>query len=405
MADSLYDLDRRLRTVIEKAKKSNTLSRRKKQLILQYKDEMLANGLSKGRAARFTYYLIRLAEWLPCEFEDADKETIKAVVSRIECSKYVPFSKMEHKLALRKFYKWLRGSEDYPPEVKWIPMRLKASDRIKLPEQLLTEEDVRKLINAARTPRDRAFVAVLYESGARISEIALLRLKHVQFDAYGAKLLVNGKTGPRRVRVISAAPLLTEWINAHPRKDDPEAYLWITSRAGAPKYTTLTCLLTRLAAAAGVNKPVNPHTFRHSRATHLASHLTESQMKEYFGWVQASRMAAVYVHLSGRDVDDALLKLYGVKKDKADKTESTLKPRVCPRCETQNPCTNRFCSLCGQPLDEKVAMQMLKDDLQYRRADEILDSMLDDPAFRRQFMEKLNTLLSDRLSDRSGRQE
>ena len=34
-------------------------------------------------------------------------------------------------------------------------------------------------------------------------------------------------------------------------------------------------------------------------------------MKEYFGWTQASDTAAVYVHLSGRDVDSALLKLAG----------------------------------------------------------------------------------------------
>jgi hypothetical protein len=34
-------------------------------------------------------------------------------------------------------------------------------------------------------------------------------------------------------------------------------------------------------------------------------------MKEYLGWTQASEMAAVYVHLSGRDVDSALLKLAG----------------------------------------------------------------------------------------------
>jgi hypothetical protein len=35
-------------------------------------------------------------------------------------------------------------------------------------------------------------------------------------------------------------------------------------------------------------------------------------MKEYFGWVQSSDMASVYVHLSGRDVDSALLKLHGM---------------------------------------------------------------------------------------------
>lgn len=401
MADSLYNVERRMTRVIENVKTSASLSDRKKQLILEYKDEMLANGLSKGRAVRFTYYMIRLAEWLPCEFEEADLATIKALVSRIEASDYVPFSKMEHKLALRRFYKWLRGTEDYPREVKWIPMRLKASDRTKLPEELLTERDVQALIRAAQRPRDRAFVAVLYESGCRVSELGLLRLKHVQFDTCGARLLVRGKTGSRRVLIISSAPLLAAWINVHPRSNEPDAYVWTTNRGSAPRYNTITSMLDRLAERAGVRKPVNPHAFRHARATHLANHLTEAQMKEYFGWVQASEMAAVYVHLSGRDVDDALLRVHGIKKEEHGDEESTLRPKACPRCKTQNPFSNRFCSLCGLPLDEKASTKMLQDRMNQREADAILDTMLDDPAFRQHFHERLNSLVQAKVASRN----
>lgn len=35
-------------------------------------------------------------------------------------------------------------------------------------------------------------------------------------------------------------------------------------------------------------------------------------MKELLGWVQGSEIASIYVHLSGKDVDNALLKLNGV---------------------------------------------------------------------------------------------
>lgn len=42
-------------------------------------------------------------------------------------------------------------------------------------------------------------------------------------------------------------------------------------------------------------------------------------MKEFFGWVQASNMASIYVHLSGRDVDNALLKVYGIQNTKENK--------------------------------------------------------------------------------------
>ncbi|HDS45716.1 MAG TPA: hypothetical protein ENN68_06465 [Methanomicrobia archaeon] len=49
-----------------------------------------------------------------------------------------------------------------------------------------------------------------------------------------------------------------------------------------------------------MKKRVNPHNFRHSWSTHLASRLTESQMEEYSGWVQGSKMLSIYVYLSGR---------------------------------------------------------------------------------------------------------
>ena len=76
MADSLYGYDTRLKSALKAVERSSALSRQKKRLIVRYKDEMLANGLSKGRAARLTYYLIKIGEWLPCECEDADRATM-----------------------------------------------------------------------------------------------------------------------------------------------------------------------------------------------------------------------------------------------------------------------------------------------------------------------------------------
>ena len=117
-------------------------------------------------------------------------------------------------------------------------------------------------------------------------------------------------------------------------------------------------------------------------------------MKEHFGWVQASRMASVYVHLSGRDVDDALLRVYGLKKDETAIVESPLKPKPCSRCHTQNAAVNRFCSLCGLPLDAEATAHALQDDMQRRQADDILDRMLQDPAFKSQFLQKMKDVMA-----------
>ena len=164
-----------------------------------------------------------------------------------------------------------------------------------------------------------AFILVLYDSGARIGEMLNLKLKNIEFTPHGAKVLLDGKTGRRRILIVPSVRALAAWINTeHPMPDNPDAYVWVNKYGHGESpinYCYVFNHLKSVAKLAGINKRVYPHLFRHSRATYLASHLTEAQMKHYFGWTQASDMAAVYVHMSGRDVDDALYRLYGIDED------------------------------------------------------------------------------------------
>ena len=251
------------------------------------------------------------------------------------------------------------------------------------------------MVDVADNLRDKTFVLVLYESGCRIGEILSLQLKHVQFDEYGAVLLVNGKTGQRRVRIILSAPKLNQWAENHPLKKNPDAPLWITigtnSRNRVWIYGTAKDVLKKLAVKAGIKKRVYPHLFRHSRATHLANHLTEAQMKQYFGWVQGSDMASVYVHLSGRDVDNALFKLNGMEVS-GEKREEELKALTCPRCKTRNSPDAKFCSNCGFCLDIKTAVQI--DDLR-AKADVLMSELVKNPNVLSALLEGIEKLKSE----------
>ena len=103
---------------------------------------------------------------------------------------------------------------------------------------------------------------------------------------------------------------------------------------------------------AGIEKKVNPHSFRHDRATHLAANFTEQQLKMYLGWSPTSTQPATYVHLSGKNMDDAVLKMYGIKK--AEDDPELLKPGVCPRCRELTAVNAKFCSKCGLPLTQEA---------------------------------------------------
>jgi len=101
-------------------------------------------------------------------------------------------------------------------------------------------------------------------------------------------------------------------------------------------------MLRRAARRAGLRKAVNPHIFRHSRASNLANKLTEAQLKDMFRWTQSSEMAAVYVHMSGRDVDKALLKIHGLAGEEEKEEENKLKIIKCLRCGEKNAPIARF---------------------------------------------------------------
>ncbi|MEM2897572.1 MAG: zinc ribbon domain-containing protein, partial [Candidatus Bathyarchaeia archaeon] len=122
--------------------------------------------------------------------------------------------------------------------------------------------------------------------------------------------------------------------------------------------------------------------------------LTEAQMCEYFGWKQGSKMPRVYVHLSGRDIDDRLLELHGLKPKEENRLN--LKVQICPRCKTKNSPSNRFCSRCGSALNLKAALEV---DRRIRRAEEVMETLLENPEVKAFLAEKLKELgLAEKLA-------
>lgn len=302
---------------------------------------------------------------------------------------------------LKRFYKWLKNTGDeYPEEVKWIKSNIKSTEK-NLPANgdLITEKEVKKLIECAENSRDKAFVSVLYESGARIGELASLQISNVKIDEYGIILHVEGKTGSRPIRIISSTPYLMTWLQNHPLKDDKQQALWINLGHNNHKqpitYRGVVNMLRRLFIKARIQKRCNPHMFRHSRATYLADHLTEFQMNQYFGWIQGSGMPATYVHMSGKEIESSILELNGIKTQKNHK-ESSLKPIKCPRCDTINSHDSKFCNKCAGILDITTAnelQQKIQTENEMRNnTDNIMNTLMKDPEFLQLFTQKIQDL-------------
>jgi integrase/recombinase XerD len=181
----------------------------------------------------------------------------------------------------------------------------------------------------------------------------------------------------RKILVINCTPYLQEWINQHPFNNDPESPLWVQDNGKLLCYARITAILKQAVKSAGIKKRVYPHLFRHSRATLLANIMSDSALKNYLGWTQGSKMAATYIHMSGKETDNSILEMNGIQISK-EKKDSKMKPKQCLRCKTINEATNRFCRLCGLILDEEEANRILEKDSETQKGDQFMKEVVSD---------------------------
>jgi integrase len=395
----IHDYKRRLERAVKFLGAHPKVTDQNKTLIMQFIDRLKAEGLSVARQAGYVQRLTTIAVMVRKDFDLATKEDIESLTRTINAREWAEWTKDNYRVTVKRLWRWLRNLEKGkdPPETEWIKIG-KAASRTILPEDLLTKDETQKLIQAAEHPRDKAYVAVADESGARPGEILSLKVRSVAFDEYGAAIVVRGKKGERRIRLVASAPMLAAWLGIHPERDKPEAPLWInigtTNHGEAYDYFAARKLLRELAERAGVKKRVNAYSFRHSQATYMANFLTEAQMCEYFGWKQGSKMPSVYVRLSGRDIDNRLLELHGLKPKQDDQLQQTVK--ACPRCQLKNSPASKFCNRCGSALDIRIALET---DQRIRRAESVMETLLTDSKVKVFLAEKIRELgLAEKLA-------
>ncbi len=393
--DDIHDYALRLKRELSYLEACDT-SLANKVLIKKFYADCLVLGLSKPRLVKLMEVSRSLAVMLGKDFSKAKIDDLKKVVAEIEGREWSIWTKVSYRTILKKFYKWLRGkNEEYPAEVKWIKTTVKAKDiPVLSQDDLFTEDELARGMAACEHPRNKAFLGSLTESGCRIGEIGTLRIRNVSFDKHGAILNVHGKTGSRRIRIIKNSPHLATWINCHPFRSDPDAPVWVNVGAThyheAMTYSALSKVIRDAFRKAGIKKRCNPHVFRHSRASMMANHLTEFQMNHYFGWTQGSDMASTYVHMSGKDLDGAILTINGLKERQEVKPVS---PKVCSRCDTINMQDSLYCMKCAGILDEKTAIQAQQNLLQKEEANSqvnnLMSSLLKDVDVQKFLAEKI----------------
>jgi site-specific recombinase XerD len=201
--------------------------------------------------------------------------------------------------ALRFFYiktlkrNWSIAETPYPKRAFHLPT-------------ILSQEEVARLIDAARTPYHRILLMTLYATGMRRAE--LVNLKVTDIDSQRMVIHVQGGKGRKDRDVMLSAKLL-EALREHcrrlPRK--PRTWLFPGNRrhtADQPIDSKVIWYATKQAAKrAGINKGVHPHTLRHCFATHLLEAGADLRTIQMLLGHRDLEETTIYLHLSERHLN------------------------------------------------------------------------------------------------------
>lgn len=176
--------------------------------------------------------------------------------------------------ALKTFYRFLRERHDFSCEAlhrlksprleKALPRPLSYEKAVAVTQTAPLENQ-----NPALDLRDRFLFTLLYAAGLRLSEALSLNLADLTPETRYLKVQGKGK----KERLIPLLPIvhqrLKAYLKEHPKRQSPEAPLFLGARGGRLSAPVAQLQLRRLRHLLGLPETATPHSLRHSFATHL----------------------------------------------------------------------------------------------------------------------------------------
>lgn len=401
MKESIYSSASRCYERESRNLEKSDISDRNKELIRQWQKFLLSSGCGNQRVGKLTLQMRKFLTDSKQELDRVTKPEMESAVARINADESISSAtQADYRRMIKQFYKWFKAEDPRlnnqdlvidditllkvangdTKELPELMLRKKQAEAdkqeaVKLYDyienhlrrayklqqidasEVITDEDMMHIVEkGCSTYKEKAFISLLHETGARIGEFLNIRLCDINIKGDYFEINLDGKTGKRTVFCYNSLPYLVKYLDIHKNKDDNSSHLWLTdspNRLGKNlKYIGACKLIKRCFEKAKVSKKHNLHWFRHSRATILANKITEPQLRKYMGWSKDSRMIKHYGHLSNKDIENVMLNLHGLKKE----NKNNMTPQRCI-CGTLNPYSEKYCFKCSRPLKMETLMQ------------------------------------------------
>lgn len=270
--------------LIDKGYSSNTIESYKRDLIkfLEYNKNKDINSISNRDLKEYIKYLNK---------EELNERSISRNIS-----------------CLKSFYKFLvidKKIKENPSEILFIP-KIKKS----LPNTL-TEDEVMNLLDVTLNDnysyRNKAMLELLYATGLRVSELVNLKLQNIDLNDNIVRTF--GKGSKERIIPLGefASEYLYKYINEYRGsliKKYNNEYLFLNNHGYKMTRQGFFKIIKTIAKNKGIDKPLSPHTLRHSFASHMLKYGADLRtIQELLGHSDIST-TQIYTHITNEELKE-----------------------------------------------------------------------------------------------------
>lgn len=226
-------------------------------------------------------------------YQNSHGVSISSILRRLSC--------------IKNYYKFLEKEGI----VNQLLINIDTPKKPKVLPTCLTQEEINLLLDNINTNsesglRDKAMVELMYGSGLRVSELVSLEWKNINLNNMIVTIFGKGSK-ERRVPLNSVSAY---WINKYitearcKNKHSSSKYLFINKQGEKLSRIYFYNSIKKYCANVGIQKPISPHTLRHSFATHLIENgASLRNVQEMLGHSNITT-TQIYTHISSKKIID-----------------------------------------------------------------------------------------------------
>jgi len=256
---------------------------------LDYKliQEMKRRGFSPRTIETYSDCIRRFLEFSRKDIRNVSKKDALEFLNYLSERKYSGSSMNVYHMAIRFLL------EDVLR--KNIRLDIKYSKKAERLPEVLTKEEIIKLINAIKNPKHKLMISLLYGAGLRVSELLNLKIKDINIEnKYG--FVRHGKENKDRIFIIPNKIILE--LKELIKERNSELNLFLTNRNERYSARTIAEIIKNACKNVGIKRRIHPHTMRHSFATHLIENGNSvSEVQSLLGH-KSPETTMIYVHLA-----------------------------------------------------------------------------------------------------------